>query len=178
MPPASPPFDGPPLDGGVRFEAVTSPRQSWDARGFRLVMTLLLLGSSVTTVAFWIMGAWPVAGFMGVEIIAVIALMLAHRRWSGRARERITLRDDSLRVEREDGRGRRETAALDVYWARVALLARPGRISELRLSSRGRSVEVGRFLPEVEKLQLAEALTRALRDIRAPVFDNPQLRAP
>ena len=164
------------FDSSVRFEAETSPRQSWDPRGFRLVTGLLLAGSIATTTVFWIMGAWPVAGFMGVEVVGVLALMLAHRRWSNRARERITLHDDALRVEREDGRGRKEVAALDAYWTNVALHARPGRISELRLTSRGRSVEVGRFLPEVEKMRLAEALTNALRDLRSPVFDNPQLR--
>ncbi|WP_376097676.1 DUF2244 domain-containing protein [Roseomonas sp. CCTCC AB2023176] len=164
-------------DTSVRFQAETSPRQSWDPRGFRVVTGLLLIGSVATTTVFWIMGAWPVAGFMGVEVVGVLALMLAHRRWSSRARERITLHDDALRVEREDGRGQREVASLDAYWTKVALHARPGRISELRLTSRGRSIEVGRFLPEVEKLRLAEALSAALRDLRSPVFDNPQLRA-
>lgn len=172
----SPAFDSPAFDPRIRFEAETSPRQSWNPRGFRLVMAILLVGSIATATMFWIMGAWPVAGFMGVEVVAVLALMLAHRRWSNRARERITLRDDGLHVEREDGLGRHEVAALDAYWTRVALHTRPGRISELRLSSRGRSVEVGRFLPEVEKLRLADALTGALRDLRTPAFDNPQLR--
>ncbi len=163
-------------DPPIRFQAETGPTQSGRPGGFRVVIGLLLLGSLATTVLFLAMGAWPVAGFMGLEVAGVIALLLAHRRWSGRARERITLRDDALRVEREDGRGRREVASLDAYWARVALSPRPGRISELRLVSRGRSVEVGRFLPEVEKHRLADALAAALHELRAPAFDNPKLR--
>lgn len=158
------------------FEAITAPRQSWHAGGFGAIVGLLLLGSGSATTVFWLLGAWPVAGFMGAEVVLVVSLLLAHRRWSGRAAERILLRGGRVRLDRTDGLGRREAAEFDAYWARADLLARPGRISEARLSGRGRSVEIGRFLPEAEKADLVRALSRALRDHREPRFDNPQLR--
>ncbi|WP_426956052.1 DUF2244 domain-containing protein [Muricoccus radiodurans] len=161
--------------GPTLFEAITSPRQSWHAGGFGVVVLLLLIGSGSVTTVFWLLGAWPVAGFMGVEVLLVVSLLLAHRRWSSRAAEHILLRDGRVRVVRTDGRGRREAAEFEAYWAEAALLSRPGRISEGRLSSRGRSVEIGRFLPEAEKADLVRALTQALRDHRSPRFDNPQL---
>ncbi|MBP0496442.1 DUF2244 domain-containing protein [Pararoseomonas indoligenes] len=158
------------------FEAVTTPHQSGTPLGLRVLVGLVALGSAGLTVLFWSLGAWPVAGFMGGEVVLVVALLRAHRRWSDRLAERITLSGGRLRVERTDRRGRRRALALDAYWARVVLTPRPGRVSELRLAVRGRSVEIGGFLGEDDKLDLAQALGRALRAYREPVFDNPQLR--
>jgi uncharacterized membrane protein len=164
-------------EDSIRFEALTSPRQSWHAAGFRLIVGLLVLGEGTAAVLFWLLGAWPVAGFMGGEMVLVLGLLLAHRRWCNRMAERIVLADGHVRVDRTDRRGRREAVEFDAYWARVTLQARPGRVSELRLAVRGRSVEIGRFLPEFEKADLAEALSKALHAYRSPVFDNAQLRA-
>ncbi|MBP0444305.1 DUF2244 domain-containing protein [Roseomonas sp. SSH11] len=158
------------------FEALTTPHQSGTQAGLRVIAGLVLLGSAGLTALFWSLGAWPVAGFMGGEVVLVIGLLRAHRRWSGRIAERITLAGGRIRVVRTDRRGRSVAAELDAYWARVALTPRPGRVSELRLAARGRSVEIGCFLSETEKGSLADALNQALRDYRNPVFDNPQTR--
>ena len=115
---------------------------------------------------------------MGGEVVLVLGLLRAHRRWSARMAERITLAGGRLRVDRTDRRGRHRAVAFDAYWARVAFTPRPGRVSELRLAARGRSAEIGHFLGEDDKADLGRALERALRDYRSPVFDNPQLREP
>ncbi|MFC0385720.1 DUF2244 domain-containing protein [Muricoccus vinaceus] len=158
------------------FEALTVPHQSGTPAGLRAIIALVATGSAMLTVLFWSLGAWPVAGFMGLEVVLVIGLLRAHRRWSDRIGERITLADGRLRVDRTDRRGQRRAVEFDAYWARVALTPRPGRVSELRLAARGRSTEIGHFLHEPEKTSLAEALTEALRQYRSPVFDNPQNR--
>ncbi|SHI31974.1 Uncharacterized membrane protein [Roseomonas rosea] len=158
------------------FEALTTPHQSGSQAGLRIIAGLVTAGSAGLTALFWSLGAWPVAGFMGGEVVLVIGLLRAHRRWSARIAERITLAGGRVHVARTDRRGRRESIDLDAYWARIALTPRPGRVSELRLAARGRSVEIGRFLAEEEKADLAEALGEALRRYRNPIFDNPQTR--
>ena len=158
------------------FEALSTPHQSGTRAGLRVLTGLVVLGSAGLTTLFWALGAWPVAGFMGGEVLLVLGLLRAHRRWSGRMAERITLADGRIRIERTDRRGRRGSESLDAYWARVRLTPRPGRVSELRLAARGRSTEIGGFLGEDDKADLARALTRALQDYRNPVFDNPQTR--
>ncbi|WP_424135277.1 DUF2244 domain-containing protein [Roseomonas chloroacetimidivorans] len=159
------------------FEALATPHQSGTSTGLRVIAGLVLFGSGMLTTLFWALGAWPVAGFMGGEVVLMLGLLRAHRRWSGRIAERITLADGRLRVDRTDRRGRRRSEEFDAYWASVRLSPRPGRVSELRLAARGHSTEIGCFLPELEKADLARALTQALRNYRSPVFDNPQLRA-
>ena len=158
------------------FEALTMPHQSGSQAGLRIIAGLVIAGSAGLTALFWSLGAWPVAGFMGGAVILVIGLLRAHRRWSARIAERITLVGGQIQVTRTDRRGRQERTELEAYWARIALTPRPGRVSELRLATRGRSVEIGRFLAEREKASLAEALGQALRRYRNPVFDNPQTR--
>jgi len=158
------------------FEALTVPHQSGTPAGLRAIAALVLTASAGLTALFWSLGAWPVAGFMGGEVVLVIGMLRAHRRWSSRIAERITLAGGRLRVDRTDRKGRRRAVEFDAYWTRVALTPRPGRVSELRLAARGRSTEIGHFLHEPEKTSLAEALGDALRNYRSPVFDNPQTR--
>jgi uncharacterized membrane protein len=158
------------------FEALSTPHQSGTQAGLRVVVGLVLLVSLGLTALFWSIGAWPVSGLMGGEVVLVVALLRAHRRWSSRIAERITLAEGRLRVDRTDRHGKRRAVEFDAYWARVTLTPRPGRVSELRLSVRHRSTEIGRFLIEADKADLAQALGRALRDYRSPVFDNPQTR--
>jgi uncharacterized membrane protein len=165
-----------PVQDAPLFEALTTPHQSGTPTGLRVIAGLVLTGSAVLTVLFWTLGAWPVAGFMGGEVVLVLSMLRAHRRWSARIAERITLSGGRLCVDRTDRRSRRQVVEFDAYWARVLLLPRPGRVSELRLAARGRSTEIGSFLSDDEKAELADALRRALRDFRSPVFDNPQLR--
>ncbi|WP_458095571.1 DUF2244 domain-containing protein [Roseomonas sp. WA12] len=160
----------------LRFEALSVPHQSGTPAGLRIIAGLVLGGSAGLTALFWSLGAWPVAGFMGGEVVLVLGLLRAHRRWSDRLAERIILAEGHLRVERTDRRGRRGALSFEAYWARVVLTPRPGRVSELRLAARGRSTEIGHFLGEDDKTSLAQALSKALRDYRNPVFDNPQTR--
>jgi uncharacterized membrane protein len=132
--------------------------------------------AAVPAVLFTLLGAWPVLGFLGGELILVLGLVAMHRRWNRAAEESIRLTEDGLLVRRHDGRGTREETRLEPYWARVELEERAGAVPVLRAHARGRSVEIGRFLAPEAKQELARALDDALRGYRTPRFDNPQLR--
>jgi len=162
-------------DAAPLFVAVATPHQSGTPLGYRVLAGLVLAASGALTALFWSLGAWPISGFMGGEVLLVLLLLRAQRRWAGRIAERITLAGGRLRVDRTDRRGRKGAVEFDAYWARVTLTPRHGRTSELRLAVRGRSAEIGRFLTEEDKTDLARVLEGALRAYRSPVFDNPQL---
>ncbi len=141
------------------------------------VLSIALLGLSAATGGMFLaLGAWPILGFTGMEALLVLGLMTMHRRWSARAMEVLILTGERLTIQRTDGRGRREEIAVDPYWARLRLEERPGRVSLLVLRQRGSEVEIGRLLGDEQKRDLAGALEQALRRLREPVFDNPQLR--
>lgn len=156
----------------VLFEAISTPPRSFRPRGFLLMAGLGLLWALGGGLVFVVMGAWPVLPFLGLEVAGVLALVALHHRWSGQAREVVSLTRQQLLVQRRDGLGRWERAALDPYWARVEWTERQG----LALVQRGRRVPIGRFLSETEQQELAVTLRRVLAEYRAPVFDNPQLR--
>ncbi|MFC3126753.1 DUF2244 domain-containing protein [Pseudoroseomonas globiformis] len=154
------------------FEAVSTPHRSLHPFGF-LVLAVLCLGwALIGGVVFLVVGAWPVVPFLGGEALLVLGAVLLHHRWSGRAREVISIRSGLLRVRRDRGRGKAFEATLDPYWARVERDDQRG----LALVQRGRRVEIGRFLSEQEQADLAAALEAVLAAYRQPVFDNPQLR--
>ncbi|MFT8245655.1 DUF2244 domain-containing protein [Roseomonas sp. BN140053] len=160
----------------VLFEATSAPQRSWTPRGFLVLSALLGTASGTAATLFVMLGAWPVLGFLGLEVPVVLGLVALHHRRAGRASEIVSLSGETLQVSRVDARGRRQEARLEPYWARVELLERPGTAGSLRLRSRGRGVEIGQWLSLDEKQDLARALEEALRRYRQPCFNNPQLR--
>lgn len=166
MPETSPP---------IMFEAVIVPHRSLSRRGLLTVIAALCCLSMLITTLFWYLGAWPVAGFNGAELLLGI-LLLRHNARGSRASEVLLLSEQGLRIIRTDMRGVRSEAMLPATWLRVQLIEQPGRIPALLLSASGRRTEVAASLGEAEKRDLAAALSEALHRWRNPRFDNPQLR--
>ena len=160
----------------ILFEAVSTPPAALSARGMRWLCALAAVAAAVPAVLFTLLGAWPVLGFLGVEVALVLGLVALHRRQNRAKVERVMLTHGKLVIDRNDGRGGRDTAELDAYWTRLSLEEPAGGGAVLLASARGRSVEIGRFLAPAEKRDLADALDAALRSYRNPVFDNEVLK--
>jgi uncharacterized membrane protein len=162
----------------VLFEAVCTANQSLGRRGMAALALFVVAASGAVATLLLALGAWPVIGFTGLEVLLVLGLLWRHRRGGRRSVEVLVLAGDRLVVRRTDARGRREELTLDPYWARVSLEERPGTASRLLLTEgrRRRGVEVGGLLGDAERRELAATLSEALRRYREPVFDNPQLR--
>ena len=156
------------------FEAVIVPHRSLSPRGLKVLIGALCALSVCSTAMFWWLGAWPIAGFNGVEISAAL-LLLRHNARAVRANEVILLSASSLRVIRTAQDGSRTEQAVSPAWINVHLTDRPGRVPGLFLAARGTRIEIGGSLGEPEKLDLAQSLKEALHRWRNPVFDNPQL---
>jgi uncharacterized membrane protein len=164
------------LSEAILFQAVSSPPAGLSARGMRWLCGLGTAVAAVPAVLFAVLGAWPVLGFLGGEVLLVLGLVAIHRRWSRGAVETVLLTEGRLSIRRADGRGGQEAAELEPYWTRLVLAERNGTSPVLTAHARGRQVEIGRFLSAEEKRALAAALEGALRTYRTPRFDNPQLR--
>ena len=146
------------------FVAELRPPQSMPPAGFRAMM---LIGAGLLAVlggVFWIAGAWPVAGFFGLDLLLLyIAFKISFRR--ARARERVVLEHGRLTVQRFGPRGARETHELQPYWAQVVLEGEET-ARRLFLRSHGRRIEIGRFLAPGEKDTLGARLMRELESAR------------
>lgn len=152
----------------LAFSAVLYPHRSLGAGGFAVLMAAIVVVSVLLGVAFALAGAWPVTGFLGLD---VLLLYLAFRwcRRDARRAEVIQLDQGALTVRRIAPSGKSEKWRFEPYWVRVDIDDPPKRDSLIRLSSHGQSVALGAFLTPHERLEVADALRAALR----PFKDGP-----
>jgi uncharacterized membrane protein len=157
------------------FEAVIVPHRSLSASGLRRLLLAICLMCSASAAVFVWLGAWPVGGFTGVELLLAALLFRLNAR-AARGSELVLLTEAGLRVIRTTPDGTRRERTLSPSWLSLVIEERPGRVPGLVLVARDVRVEIGRDLGEAEKRDLAEALGGALDRLRNPRFDNPQLR--
>ena len=149
----------------VLFDAELTPHRSLPPEGFVLLMGLIGLISFVAGVMFFVVGAWPVVGFLGLDLLLIYLAFRASYR-SGRAYETLRLTRHDLTLKRVDSWGRAQRWQLPSTWLQVLIDDTPQRQSQLTLRSHGRSLVVGSFLTPEERVDLAKALRRALAKAR------------
>ncbi|MDA5194663.1 DUF2244 domain-containing protein [Govanella unica] len=145
----------------LRFSATLHPHRSLSRRGFKVLMCCLGLLSCLVGFVFISIGAWPVFGFFGLDVLGVYwAFQLSYR--ASTSLETIRLTDDNLTVGRLSPKGKYEEWQFQPYWVRVQIAEpRPYEV-RVTLTSHGRNLEIGRFLSPAERLEVAEALNKAL----------------
>jgi uncharacterized membrane protein len=154
-------------DAAPVFSAVLTPYRSLSPRGFLLVMAGLAAASFVAGAIFWAIGAWPVPGFLGLDVLLVYVAFRLNYRAAGAAEE-ISLTRERLTVRRIAADGRASAIDLNPYWVRLEIDRRPGLgITGLRLASHGRRHPIGGFLGPDERETFAAALAAALAEARA-----------
>jgi uncharacterized membrane protein len=163
------------MEDATLFHAVIVPHRSLSPAGLRWLLISIGVMCVASAGVFVKMGAWPVGGFAGLELL-LAAWLLRLNAQAVRGSELVLLTQGGLRVVRTDPRGRRRELNLSSTWLNLSLEERPGRVPALMLTARGIRVEIGRALGEAAKRDLAEALGAALHQLRNPRFDNPQLR--
>lgn len=120
-----------------------------------------------TGLMFFLMGAWPVMGFMGLDVLLVyIAFRINFRAL--RVYETVDLSPEALTVTRVAPTGRSQSWRFNPYWVRLSLDERVGRTSELSLASHGQRLVFGSFLTDPEREDFAAALREALHEARKP----------
>ncbi|HKG76206.1 MAG TPA: DUF2244 domain-containing protein [Beijerinckiaceae bacterium] len=169
----SPTDDGeasaPPTDPVERpvFAAVIRPHRSLGPSGFRIVMTLCCLAMVVASVPFIVLGFWPVSGFFGLDLLALyIAFRVNYRR--GRSFEEVVLTPIELLFRRVTHRGQTREWRLNPLWTKLDRGERDEDfgLQHLALVSRGERIVIARELSPPERESLADALGKALADVK------------
>lgn len=142
-----------------------TPHRSLGPRGFLALMAGVSVLCFAGGVVFAHFGAWPVAGFFGLDVALIYLAFRASYRAAAH-RETIRLTSDALRVERIEPSGRTQAWTFQPYWLRVRLEEPPGRASVLSLGSHGRALVIGSHLAPEERASLAAALNAALERAR------------
>lgn len=150
-----------PVCGGFHCELAPNRSASWrQTRRFLAVVALL---SALIAFFSAAMGAWPVAPFAGVEVLAVAAGLYTVARASYRCEQ---IRVDGTDVVVGSGIGvPRQWVRFPRAFARTRFTPAHGHTpSRLYIGAAGRYVEVGAFLNEPERFELAGQLARSLRE--------------
>lgn len=148
------------------FAARLTPNRSLGTRGMRVVIALVAIMASIPGVLFFSLGAWPIVGFIGLDVVLVVwALSTSFRQ--GKRYEEITLWPDQLEIKQVDGAGKE---VLNRFAPRLVKLVVDRDFNErttgLRLKSEDRDLVVGAFLNQDEKSSFAKAFGTALKRSR------------
>lgn len=148
------------------FAARLRPHRSLDRSGFRLLMMVVLGANLLASLPFVILGAWPVAGFAGLDILALYIAFKASYR-AARAYEEVRVTAFELIVAKVTAKGQRAEWRFNPAFVRIEREEHEEfGTQRLALVSRGRSVEVAACLGPAEKADFASALGRALAQAR------------
>ena len=144
------------------YSTVIRPHQSLSQDGFRIVMAFCCLVSLVTSVACWRMGFWPIAGFFGLDMLALfIALKVSFRR--GRSFEAIVISHLQVLLARVSHRGERREWRFNPLWTRLTRVEDDEfGLRTLTLVSRREQVVVARDASPPEREAVARGLSEAL----------------
>jgi len=148
-------------DDGRLFDAVLSPNRSLPNSGFLAVMSIVIASNLFFGTYFYLLGAWPVVGFCGLDILAVwLAFKISYRQ--GRLRERVRVTPDDMWVARVLPSGHETRWRLQPYWTKVSIDRPVRHESQIRVTSKGGTLILGAFLSPKERGRFADALDRAL----------------
>ena len=150
----------------VHFATSLTPHRSLSAEGFRFVIGGAIAANLVIGLPLLIMGAWPVFGFMGLDVF-LLWWLFKRSYLDARRSETLLLTDRELIVVRVAPDGEREEHRLDAYWLKIEATE-----ERLVVVSRGNRAVIGRFLGPDERLRVADQLKAAIADMRAPQYDH------
>jgi len=120
----------------------------------------------ITGTFFLLIGAWPVFGFFGLDILMLyLAFRLNYR--AAKRYELVEICDDRLTVTTGWDGVATDLKAFDPYWVRLQLSKSESWVGPLHLTSRGQKLEIASFLGPDERCDFADALDDALQNYRA-----------
>ena len=141
------------------------PYRSLSLQGFKIVMTALSLAIFSLGLGFYLLGAWPVIGFLGIEI-GLVWLVFRMNYNAGRNFEQISITPEATAVEKVGWRGDKRHFNIPSPWIKASCIKGEGRSDKLILKYHSEQLEIGSFLPPREKSSLADALNESFERMR------------
>lgn len=158
--------------GAIHFVTSLTPHRSLSADGFAWLMRGAIAANVVIGLPMYLLGAWPVLGFMGLDVW-LLWWLFKRNYIDARRSETLLLTDRELIIDRKTAGGDREEHRLDAYWLRVELTE-----ERLVVTSRGNRAVIGRFLSPDERCDVAGQLEAALATMRAPRYEHAWDQSP
>jgi uncharacterized membrane protein len=124
------------------------------------------VASALFSLPFYLMGAWPIVGFLGLDVaLLYFAFRLNYR--AARAYEDFRLTYFELQFARVNAAGLRREWRFAPAWVRLERVDHEEfGLQRLSLLSRGRRWDVAKFLGPDQKAEFADEFTSALNEAR------------
>ena len=150
------------------FQALLTPYRSLGTRGFATLMGVLLFVWLTIGAVFLKLGAWPVFGFFGLDVLAIyIAFRLNYR--AARVREEVRLSRTSLNIRKVPPSGKAEEYHFNPFWTRFRIDRHDEvGITDMAVEMRGKRVSLGSFLNPDDRESFATAFGKALATAKGP----------
>jgi len=151
------------------FSAIITPHRSLSGTGFLIVMVLFGTVSFVAGMFFLTLGAWPVMGFFGVDVVLLYWAFRINYR-DAAAYEEVRVTPSELVMRKISRRGEVREWKLNPVWARLDRETHEEfGLQQLFLVSHGKRLSIASFLGPREKQSFADALAAALGAARRGV---------
>ena len=148
------------------FSAVITPHRSLGSTGFLVLMLCIGGISFVSGMVFLLLGAWPVFGFLGLDVVLIYVAFRANFR-AARAYEEVTVTASELTVRKVNQRGGVREWTLNPVWVQLdRIVHEEFGIERLFLVSRGRRLSIASCLGPDEKASFARALSSAIGEAK------------
>lgn len=141
------------------------PHRSLSQRGFLIVMTAIATLCFIVGTGFFLLGAWPVIGFLGLEFVAVY-LAFHYNYRAARAHEQLLIHEKGVDIIRVSPKGSQEHVTLPSLWLTAEVIKGRGRRRTLGLRYHRDFIEIGSFLPPIEKADLQKLINERLAAAR------------
>jgi uncharacterized membrane protein len=148
------------------FSALLTPYRSLSPGGFAVLMAVAAGAIVIPALLFVTIGAWPIAGFLGLDILALwLAFKLNYR--AAKAREEISVSRTHLVIRKVAPSGRAVEHDFNPFWAKLNVARHPEiGVTAMQVAGEGRSVGVGAFLNPDDRESFATAFSGALAAAR------------
>ncbi|MCA3623707.1 MAG: DUF2244 domain-containing protein [Methylobacterium sp.] len=144
------------------FDAVITPHRSLSPRGLFWLMAFLLFVTTAMSIPFYLLGAWPVLGFLGLDIV-LIYLAFRYHNATARAYEQVVVSRIELLLRSVSWRGVVREKCFNPAWARIEREEHPEFGTEkIEIVQGCERVEVAAALGREERGEFADAFQKAL----------------
>ena len=132
---------------------------------------------STVGIGFFLAGAWPVIGFLGLEFLVVWGAFKLNYK-AAKVQETIETTSESLTIKHTDKTGKSKISKFSIGWLRVNVspIIAPKTSARYQqrviLSSHGVDAEIGAFLHPAEKVKLGQEIDGMVNRSRANCNSN------
>lgn len=148
------------------FAARLFPHRSLSQRNFAILLAIVAILCLSSGLVFLSMGAWPVFGFLGLDVLLLwLAFKLNYR--SGRAFEEVAVWPHDVIVRKVSPAGRVHEHRFNPFWTKFRIDRHDEiGITRMFLAGEGRELDIGSFLNPVDRESFAVAFAQALATVK------------